>query len=100
MRGRIIVVIVLIVLGIMRGGGTYHSISVDCPAFVESCPSWARAGDTVTVNTICVTDGYLDIYVVGADDGEFVTESEYQFTMPDNSVTIKGSMHADDFSEP
>ena len=98
MRIWAIALAVLVALSLTGGmGGTYHSITVECESFVTSCPPAARAGETVTVETIWVTDGYLDIYVVGAEDGEFITENEYQFTMPDNPVTVKGHMYADDF---
>ena len=100
MRIWAIVLAVLVTLSLTGGmGGTYYPITVECEGLVRSCPKAARAGETVTVETIWVTDGYLEFHVYGAADGKFITESEYQFTMPDGPVTVEGHMIPDDFSE-
>ena len=55
---------------------------------VESCPEFAKAGETVTVLTYDVTDGDKEIRVSGADGTE-VDWFEYQFVMPEHDVEVQ-----------
>ena len=53
-----------------------------------SCPKRAKAGETVTVETVIVSDADLFLFVDGVSL-EPVKEGYYQFVMPDHDVTIK-----------
>ena len=56
-------------------------------SLVESCPEFAKAGETVTVLTYDVTDGDKVVSVRGADGTE-IDWFEYQFVMPDHDVEV------------
>jgi hypothetical protein len=69
--------------------GEYHSITVVGDTdLVESCPQSARAGETVTVKTLDVTDGDKEISVEGVD-GTSVDWFTYQFIMPDRDAVVR-----------
>ena len=53
------------------------------------CPSHAKAGETVTFETVIVSDGDVFVNVVGVDNVTMVQEGIYQFVMPDYDVEIK-----------
>ena len=53
-----------------------------------SCPKRAKAGETVTVETVSVSDADLFFYLDGVELKP-IKEGFYQFEMPDHDVTIK-----------
>ena len=55
---------------------------------VVSCPKRAKAGETVTVETVSVCDADLYFYLDGVEL-EPIKEGFYQFEMPDHDVTIR-----------
>ena len=67
---------------------TYRINIIGDRDLVESCPESARVGETVTVNTLDVTDGDVQIQAVGVD-GTRNNWFEYQFVMPDHDVDVK-----------
>ena len=91
---RIIAIALTVLLLLSLTGCGFHRITVECRSFVDFCPKIALTGSTVTIDVVSVTDGYLEIYADGADDGKLITENEFQFTMPDRPVIIKGHMVA------
>ena len=66
---------------------TYRIRLVGDLYLVESCPEFAKEGETVTVLTYDVTDGDKAISVDGADGTE-INWFEYQFVMPDHDVEV------------
>ena len=53
-----------------------------------SCPKRAKAGETVTVETVSVSDADLFFYLDGVELKP-IKEGYYEFTMPDHDVDIK-----------
>ena len=80
------VLIVLIVVGLLLFGGKHRIRVVSGERFVDTCPKFAKAGDTVTVTTAVISDG--EIYVNGVD-GSFVRPGVFEFIMPDADVSLK-----------
>ena len=68
--------------------GTYQIRLAGDTDLVESCPETAKAGETVSVQTLDVTDGEMTIRVSGAD-GTMIDWYEYQFVMPDHDVEVR-----------
>ena len=67
----------------------YHRITVrsDHKENVTSYPKFAKAGDTVTIETVCVTDA--DMYVrANGVECRLVKDGVYEFVMPDSNVEI------------
>ena len=70
------------------GAKTYKiTIGSDADNITE-CPKRAKAGETVTVYTVSVTDADLHVSIDGVNV-VFVEECVYQFVMPDHDVVIK-----------
>ena len=55
---------------------------------IVSCPKRAKAGETVTVETVSVCDADLYFYLDGVELKP-IKEGFYQFEMPDHDVSIK-----------
>ena len=55
---------------------------------VLSCPKRARAGETVTVETKTVTDGWLEVTVNGTE-AEAMQGDRFQFVMPEEDADVK-----------
>ena len=53
-----------------------------------SCPKRAKTGETVTVETVIVSDADLYLIVDGVNV-EPIREGYYEFEMPDHDVSIK-----------
>lgn len=70
------------------GGQTYNITVDDSEKLVEWCPSKAEKGERVTIYTTSVADATLVVNVSGAEDGRFVREGIYEFTMPAQDVRI------------
>lgn len=68
-----------------------HQITVvsDQDSIVVEIPETAYAGDVIRIQTCYVADGEVKIEIDGGDAGEFVEEAVYEFSMPDNDITIK-----------
>ena len=85
-----ILITTLLILSVMITGclGT-HKIEIE-PGKDEivSCPKRAKAGETVTVETVSVSDADLFFYLDGVELKP-VKEGFYQFEMPDHDVSIK-----------
>jgi len=64
---------------------------------VVSCPSSAKAGDTVTVYIPSVTDGWLESSVSGADV-ERTQEDCFSFVMPEHDVNVRVTFVSDDLA--
>ena len=64
---------------------------------VISCPKNAKAGETVTVETKCVTDGWLEVSASGAEVTA-VQEDVFQFMMPRQDVDVRVLFAWDDMS--
>ena len=70
------------------GGQTYNITVDDSEKLIDSCPSKAEKGERVTIYTMSVTDADLVVTVSGAEDGRFVREGVYEFTMPAQDVKV------------
>ena len=70
-------------------GNTYKITVVSEKETVEECPAKAKAGDTVIVKTMIVTDADLYCRVNGDPDfGKFTGDGVYEFVMPEEDVEI------------
>lgn len=93
MRKRImlaVVVLAIVVMG-LSACGKGHKITIDAADdyYVQECPTRAEAGETVVVQTCIVSDGDVHVSVNGsADYGSFTGDGVYEFTMPDDDVTV------------
>ena len=66
-----------------------HSITiVSGEQYVEKAPKKAKAGETVTITTLMVTDADLYVNVNGVEVTK-VREGVYEFVMPDADVEVK-----------
>ena len=70
------------------GGQTYRITVDDDEKLIDWYPSSAEKGERVTIHTMSVTDADLVVTVSGAEDGRFVREGVYEFTMPAQDVKI------------
>ena len=70
-----------------RGVGYRITVESGKDLLVE-CPARARAGETVSVRTCCVTDASLEMTVRGGTDVTHVEEDLFTFTMPEGDVSI------------
>ena len=69
-------------------GRTYRIKIAGGEDLVVSCPKAAKSGDTVTVETKDVTDGWLEVSASGAEVTA-VQENVFQFVMPEQNVEVK-----------
>lgn len=81
-----VVIIALIAAGFVLFSGKHRIRVISGERFVDTCPKYAKPGDTVTVTTVVVSDG--EIYVNGVD-GRFVRPGVFEFQMPDGDVDLK-----------
>ena len=89
-------------------GSRYRINIVGGEDLVISCPKSAKSGETVTVKTTTVTDGWLELRVTGAEVTA-VQGDLFQFTMPRQNVEVRvvfawdewddGEVDNGDFSE-
>lgn len=63
---------------------------------IVSCPGIAVTGSTVTVRTVTVTDGWIDVSCSGADM-EVVQEDLFRFVMPRQNVRVRARFISDEF---
>ncbi len=70
-------------------GQTYRITVDDGEKLIDQCPSSAEKGERVTIHTMSVTDADLIVTVSGAEDGRFVREGIYEFTMPAQDVKVR-----------
>ena len=73
-----------------------HRITLAGDSHVISCPKFAIAGSTVTVQTYTVTDGWIDVSCSGAEV-KAIREDTFQFVMPRKDVQGKVSFISDEF---
>ena len=73
-----------------------HRIMLIGEGFPISCPRFAFAGSTVTVQTYSVTDGWIDVSCSGAEV-KAIREDTFQFVMPNENVQVKVSFVRDEF---
>lgn len=64
---------------------------------IESCPTHASAGETVTIRTVSITDAELRVTVNGSASGGFIEESVYQFIMPSQDAAVRVSISTDGY---
>ena len=69
-------------------GNRYRITIAGGEDLVLSCPKTAKAGETVTVETTTVTDGWLEMTVTGAEVTA-VRGDRFQFTMPRQNVEVR-----------
>ncbi len=70
-------------------------IDTGSTSLIVSCPRIAVVGSTVTVRTVCVTDGWLEVSCSGADM-ETVQEDLYRFVMPRENVRVRARFVSDE----
>ena len=82
----VILLAAAVVLFVVLSG--FHRIETGSDSrYIESCPRYARTGETVTVHAAMVTDADLYFYVDGAEV-QPLNPGVYQFVMPDHKVRI------------
>lgn len=86
----IIIAIALIILTVFVL--SYRTITVvSGKQYVDHCPRIARPGQEVTIKTVDVSDGEINVSGV---DGDYIRPGVFQFTMPGKNVRIKVSVFA------
>ena len=70
-------------------------IDTGSSSLIVSCPRIAVVGSTVTVRTVCVTDGWLEVSCSGAEM-ETVQEDLYRFVMPGENVRVRARFVSDE----
>ena len=80
----------LAILSLLVAGclGSHRIIVESGNEDLVNCPKRAKAGETVTVETVLVTDADLYLIVDGVSLDP-IKEGYYQFEMPDHDVNIK-----------
>ena len=81
---------VLMLAALLSGcAGRYRVKCVSGEQYVVSCPTHAKPGETVRLETVCVTDA--DLYVNSTDGTEirYIKEGIYEFEMPDHDFEFK-----------
>jgi hypothetical protein len=81
----------LTVIGILLFAGKHRIKVISGEQYVDTCPKFAKPGETVTVTTVSVSDG--EVYVNGVD-GVFVRPGVFEFQMPDADVVLKVTVTA------
>lgn len=92
MKKKIIVILLCITcVGLLLAGcAGSHKITVTGDKdLIVKCPSRAKTGEVVTVETVCVTDAAFYLNVSGVEV-KMLTEGLYEFTMPDFDVEVSG----------
>ena len=62
--------------------------------FMDSCPSSAKAGETVVFHTASIDDGEFSVFIRNGPDPEIIGPDTYSFIMPDHDVEIVIEAHA------
>ena len=98
MKQRLIVLLVLLLaLSLCACGNRYHIHVTGGADLVISCPKTAKAGETVTIETKCVTDGWVEVSASGTEVTA-VQEDVFQFVMPKQNVDVRVLFAWDDMS--
>lgn len=84
------VAVTLLTALVLTGCAGRHRITVvSGEKFLESCPKTARAGDTVTVYTLSVTDANMYVNATDLTEVTCVRDGVYRFVMPDHDIELK-----------
>jgi len=78
-------------------GNTYKINVVGGADLLISCPKSAAAGETVTVETKTVSDGWVEVTVSGTEV-HAVQGDLFQFVMPKTNVDVRILFVGDDIS--
>ena len=78
-------------------GDTYKIKVVGGEDLLVSCPKSAKAGETVTVETKTVTDGWVEVTASGTEV-KAVQGDLFQFVMPKTNVDVRILFVGDDIS--
>ena len=98
MKRTLIIVLVILLLFTVFAVSSIRLISVTgATDLVVSCPKLALVGSTVTVRTVSVTDGWIDVSCNGADV-EAVQEDLFRFVMPRRNVAVRARFMSDEFA--
>ena len=87
----------LLVLSLSACGDLYRVSVVGGADLVISCSKQARAGETVTVETKTVTDGWLETYVNGKE-AKAIQGDIFQFVMPEENADVRVLFVGDDLA--
>ena len=91
------ILVLLLAFIISACGQSYRIKVVGGADLVTECPKSAKVGETVTVKTKDVADGWLEVYANGKET-KAIQESVFEFTMPEQDVEIKVMFAWDDMS--
>ena len=89
--------VLLMIAALCSCGRTYRIEEAGATDLIVSCPKSAKAGETVTVETKCVTDGWVEVTATGAEV-EAVQGDLFQFVMPAQDVEVRVKFAWDDLS--
>ena len=89
-RKRLVAALLLSTILLLSGCvGNKHKITVATHQdLVVSCPKSAKAGDTVKIETMTVTDGEINVTSHQVEIKR-INDGLYEFTMPDENVEIR-----------
>ena len=87
----------LLIFCLSACGRPYRVKVVGGADLVISCPQSAKAGETITIKTKDVTDGWLEVYANGKET-EAVQESVFEFVMPKQDVEVRIKFAWDDLT--
>ncbi len=88
-----IALLVFLSLGLSGCFGYHRIIVTGNPDYIDEYPKRAKAGETVRVYTVTVTDADVYFHVNGADYTT-IQEGIYEFVMPDHDVEISLTVKA------
>ena len=93
--GTAVILFLALCLGVFIG--TYRVRLGGATDLVISCPRRARAGQTVSVRTKDVTDGWVEVTASG-EDVAAVQGDLFEFVMPEHAVDVRVKFVSDEFS--
>lgn len=91
-----IIIIFLVLLTVFLFTSVRFITIAGATDLIDSCPRIAVVGSTVTVRTVSVTDGWLDVSCSGAKV-EVVQGDMFTFVMPRENVEVRTKFVSDEF---
>lgn len=89
--------VLLTVCSLSACSGSYRIKIVGGADLVTACPESAKAGETVTIRTRDVTDGWLEVYANGKEAAA-IQGNVFEFVMPKQDVEVSVKFVWEDMS--
>jgi len=82
-------IFLLMIAGCSQTSDQYKITIASGEEYIDQCPKTAKAGETVTLLVLFVTDADMHISINGDEEyGSFAEDESYEFIMPEEDVRI------------